>query len=160
MGSMRRPRGPRPSIDLSSSSIRSSKLPVFEGFRFGCDRAGLVCVLDWLGWPLLKFEYPDDAESEGVWYGLPMPNSAARSTDPVLPEVLGRTMLFRGGGGREVSGPIDGLRVPSNALFCRSRSGRGPGADGVRNGASLAKLGLGKVSERFTNPGTGPVSSL
>lgn len=85
-----------------------------------------------------------------------MPNSAARSTDPVFPAVLGRTMLLRGGGGLEVSGPIDGLLEFSNALFCRSRSGRGPGADGVRNGGSLMKLGLGKVSERFIRLGAGP----
>lgn len=38
---------------------------VSDGLRLGCDRAGLVWVLDWLT-RLLKFEYPDEAESDGV----------------------------------------------------------------------------------------------
>lgn len=74
-----------------------------------------------------------------------------------------RTRLVRGGGGLDVSGPMpaDGLRdlsavrgtwpITSLAAFDGRRvlSGLGPGADGVRAGASVISLGLGNVSARF-----------
>ena len=110
----------------------------------------------------------DDTDWFGVWYGLPMPNSAARLMDgvvlPSLPAVLGRTRLTRGGGGREVSGPIEGrldlspvnggIRLGMSFDGLRSLSGRGPGADGVRSGASTAAACLGKVPARFKGSGS------
>lgn len=73
-----------------------------------------------------------------------MPNSAARSTEFFAGE---RIKLVRGGGALVVSGAIEGLREWSTA-----RSGRVPGADGVRRGASFGNDGLGKVSDRFSEP--------
>lgn len=113
--------------------------------------------LGWLGW--LKPEYPEDAESEGVWYGLPIPNSRARSTEPVF-SLAGRIRLFRGGGRLEVSGPMDGFRAGPNPEVCLVfRSFRVPGADGVRIGGSATKDGLGNVSERFRPPSGGGSNS-
>jgi hypothetical protein len=64
-----------------------------------------------------------------------------------------------------MSGPMpkDGLR--SLLLFDGrlNLSGRGPGADGVRNGASIGSLGLGKVPDRLFAPkgaGSKPSCSL
>lgn len=81
------------------------------------------------------------------------------------PGVVGRTTLVRGGGGRDVSGPLLGLLGLSPAIgLCPSvdpgeviggcsRSGRSVadkrGADGVRGGGAKRSLGRGKVSERF-----------
>ncbi len=78
--------------------------------------------------------------------------------------------LVLGGGGRDVSGPMDGLLdlgvrggIPSAGDAVdglRSLSGRGPGADGVRSGASAASLCLGKVPARLMPPnGSGSKSS-
>ena len=109
----------------------------------------------------------DDTDWDGVWYGFPMPNSAAKLMEgvalPSLPAVLGLTRLTRGGGGREVSGPIDGrldlslvvgIRLGISFDGLRSLSGLGPGADGVRSGASTAAACLGKVPARFSGSGS------
>lgn len=70
-------------------------------------------------------------------------------------------VLIRGGGGRDVSGPLLGLRdrsLVSGGRSCepegrRNLSGLDPdGADGVRTGGSTASLGRGNVSERFGAP--------
>ncbi len=164
-------------MDDCQSDTKSSNLDVLDGFRTDLDllrdRAGLVCEEGWLG--RLKVEALDDMESDGVWYGLPIPNSAARLMDGVaLPSrVRGRTRLILGGGGREVSGPMEGLRDLSPFMGVRDRtmsldaldglrslSGRGPGADGVRNGISIVSLGLGNVPARLLAPkGGGSKSS-
>lgn len=108
-------------------------------------------------------------ESEAVWYGLPMPNSAATLTEPFedeLPDVLDRTRPVRGGGALGVS--LLGFRIPppgtgtgSDGSFDgRRQLGRGPGADGVRAGALIGSLGFGKVSDRCAMPkGFGSSSS-
>ena len=111
----------------------------------------------------------DDIDWLGVWYGLPMPNSAARLMDgvvlPSLPAVLGRTRLTRGGGGREVSRTVDGrldldrspfLGIRSGISFdgLWNRLGLGPGADGVRSGASTAAACLGNVPARLNVSGS------
>lgn len=93
-----------------------------------------------------------------------MPNSCARLMVGT-PGVVGRTTPDRGGGGREVSGPLLGLRVRSLVIGIRSseppgefgwsrcRSGRkvaeAGGADGVRCGGAKRSLGRGKVSDLF-----------
>src|SRR3569833_1909924 len=90
-----------------------------------------------------------------------MPNSAARLMDGAsLPEVRGRTTLVLGGGGRVVSGPIDGRRdrgVRGGSMLgssdgLRNLSGRGPGADGVRSGGSAASRSRGDVPARLRGP--------
>ena len=101
-----------------------------------------------------------------------MPNSSARlilGAGPPPSRVCGRIRLFLGGGGREVSRMlIDGPRTRSlpplglgmeassalrlvDELRNRSCGGLGPGAEGVRAGASSIMLGLGfgNVSERL-----------
>src|SRR3569833_1754252 len=98
-----------------------------------------------------------------------MPNSAARLLDGAsLPEVRGRTTLVLGGGGREVSGPIDGRRdrgerggsMLGSSDGLRNLSGRGPGADGGRSGGSAASLCRGNVPARLLVPkGSGSKSS-
>ena len=143
------------------------------------DRAGLVLELVWLGcdecW--LRWLYPewlDDWDTEGEWYGLLMPNSSARlmlGAGPPPSRVCGRIRLFLGGGGREVSRILNegprarslpprdlGIEASSALRFVdelriRSCCGLGPGAEGVRAGASSIMLGLGfgKVSERLLN---------
>lgn len=81
---------------------------------------------------------------------MPTPNSDARLMEGTAglstwPAVPGRIRLVRGGGGREVSGSLLGLRNLSDVTGVRpatsfdgfrNLSGRGPGADGVRAGAS------------------------
>ncbi len=91
------------------------------------------------------------------------------------PGVVGRTTPVRGGGGREVSGPLLGLRVLSLVIGIRSSeppgefgwsrcwSGRkvaeAGGADGVRGGGAKRSLGRGKVSDRFGVIGGSPALS-
>ena len=75
------------------------------------DRGGLEVELALLA--LLEPDAFEDWDSEGVWYGLPIPNSAARlmfvgtgGATPSLPSILDPLKLgARGGGGLEVSGP-------------------------------------------------------
>jgi hypothetical protein len=155
-------------IKLSKLDVSDAFLPDLE-FR---DLGGLVLVeLAWLAWLgrrsgwLLFSELLDDADdSEELWYGFPMPNSAARLMVGT-PGVVGRTTLVRGGGGRDVSGPLLGLlglspvlglcpsAAPGEVIGGCSRSGRSVadkrGADGVRGGGAKRSLGRGKVSERF-----------
>jgi hypothetical protein len=129
---------------------------------------GRRSLLAALGRRLLKLEELEDVDSDGVWYGFPIPNSAARLIDGT--EGVG-IVLIRGGGGRDVSGPLLGLRdrslVSGGRPFdedvegrrsCevegrRNLSGLDPdGADGVRIGGSTVSLGRGNVSERFGAP--------
>lgn len=51
--------------------------------------------------------------------------------------------------GRRNLSDVIGVRPAESFDGLRSLSGRGPGADGVRAGASMIWLGVGKVSARF-----------
>ena len=153
------------SIDACKSFIRLSKVDVLDGFLPDlelCDLAGLLCELGWLG--RLEADTLEEMDSEGEWYGFPMPNSSARlMAGLLLPEVPGRIRLFRGGGGRDMSGPIpaDGRLNLSPFILAisleglRSLSGLGPGAEGVRIGASNGAFGRGNVSDRLIPPKKG-----
>jgi hypothetical protein len=162
------------SMEVWISDIKLSKLDVSDAFLPDLefkDLGGLVLVeLAWLAWLgrrsgwLLFSELLDDDDSEELWYGFPIPNSAARLMVGT-PGVVGRTTLVRGGGGRDVSGPLLGLlglspviglcpsTDPGEVIGSCSRSGRSVadirGADGVRGGGAKRSLGRGKVSERF-----------
>jgi hypothetical protein len=109
-----------------------------------------------------------------VWYGFPIPNSAARLTSgiggasPGLVAVLGRIKLVpRGGRGLVKSGPdTEGFRClggdPLGDRPCSS--GHVPlstfdglripelfaGSEGLRNGGSLGSLGRGNVCDLFS----------
>lgn len=63
--------------------------------------------------------------------------------------------LVRGGGFRDVSGPMEGLRGSPKFRFCVDRSDLVPSADTVRSGDSAAVDGLGNVSERLMVPRDG-----
>jgi hypothetical protein len=165
--------GLMPSMDDWMSDIRLSKPEVSDGFlpdRDDKDLGGLVRELAWLAWlgrrsgPLLVSELLEEVDSEDVWYGFPMPNSSARLMVGTT-GVLGRTAPDRGGGGRDVSGPLLGLLALSLVIRTRpsgslgecdggcGRSGRSVaeegGAEGVRGGGANRSLGRGKVSDRF-----------
>ncbi len=129
--------------------------------RLPTSRGSSVSWPGWVGQELLYPEALDDVDSEDEWYGLPTPNSAARlmagtAGAPSLPTARGWTRLVRGGGGRDVS-TLLGL-LDRSAPIGRSymslegflaRSGRGPGAEGVRDGVSAPPVSRGKVPARF-----------
>jgi hypothetical protein len=119
---------------------------------------------------LLEPDAFEDWDSEGVWYGLPIPNSAARlifagtgGASSSRPSTLDLIKLgARGGGGLEVSGPeIDWFRpldLEGDLLIDRPSivslwlsfdglriRGPGPGSDGLLIEACVPSLLNGKV---------------
>jgi hypothetical protein len=110
-------------MEASRLSITPSVLDASDGRlrdRFGLgpvDNGGLDRELVLLSW--LYPEALEDCDSEDVWYGLPIPNSAARlrfagtgGVPPNLESILGLIKLApRGGSGRLRSGPeMEGFR--------------------------------------------------
>jgi hypothetical protein len=146
-------------IDDSKLAINTSTFVVSDGCRSDrpapVDRGGLEVEL-----ALLASLYSDafeDWDSEGVWYGFPIPNSAARfrfaGTGGASPSLLSTLDLIklapRGGRGLERSGPENdcfrALDLDGDLLLDRSMSvgllplsfdglricGPGPGSDGL-----------------------------
>jgi hypothetical protein len=110
-------------MEASRLAITPSLLAASDGRlrdRFGLgpvDNGGLDRELVLLSW--LYPEALEDCDSDGVWYGLPIPNSAARlrfagtgGASPSLESILGLIKLApRGGSGRLRSGPeMEGFR--------------------------------------------------
>ena len=147
----------------SKPDVSEAFLPALDATDLGgLDRElvwlGRRSLLAWLGrrpdW-LNPAELEEEVDAEDAWYGFPIPNSAARLIEGTVGVGI---VLIRGGGGRDVSGPLLGLRdrsLVSGGRSCevegrRNLSGRDPdGADGVRTGGSTTSLGRGNVSERL-----------
>ena len=151
------------------SDIKLSKLEVSDGFLPDLDDSDLgglvreLAMLTWLAWLgrrsswLLLSDVVLDDDSEGVWYGFPIPNSSARLIVGTT-GVFGRRRPVRGGGARGVSGPLLGLLGLSIGAGPSGRKvAEDGGAEGVRCGGTKLSLGRGKVSARF---GVGGASVL
>jgi hypothetical protein len=163
-------------IEDCKSAINTSTFEVSEGWRREClgpvDWGGLEVELALLA--LLEPDAFEDCDSDGVWYGLPIPNSAARlmfvgtgGASPSLPSTLDPLRLgARGGGGLEVSGPdIDCFRpldlegdllVDCSSILSLSLSfdgvrvrATGPGSDGLLVKGCWSLLS-GKVWDRLS----------